>query len=108
MSDQMKRYDEYVELQRNGQVSEAVAGFVKLTQDYPDFALPYNALAANSKKEGKILDAVKYIEKYCQLEPNDAFGFSILSSYHIAAGNHEGAEEALAKVSELRFKEQFE
>jgi Flp pilus assembly protein TadD len=108
MSDLTAKYDACVELQRAGKNEEAFDAFVKLTQEHPDFSLPYNALAAIYKKNGELSKAIQSIEKYCELEPNDAFGFSILSSYYIADGNHQGAEDALAKVSELRFKEQFE
>ena len=75
--------------------------------DFPDFSLAHNALAALCKQHGDIESAIAHIEKYCEMEPDDPFGFSILSAYCIAAGLRTKAEEALGRASELQFKLQF-
>ena len=103
----LEQYDASVELRRAGNVTESVEMLRKITVDFPDFALAYNALAAFYKKENDMDAAIENMEKYCALEPNDPFGFSILSAYSIAAGRRAQAEEALARASELRFKAQF-
>jgi predicted Zn-dependent protease len=103
----MEQYDACVELQRAGKLAEATEALKKLTAEYPDFSLPYNALAAIYKKNNEMDAAIQNIEKYCELEPDDPFGFSILSSYCIGAGRHEQAEEALGRAHDLRFKAQF-
>jgi predicted Zn-dependent protease len=79
----------------------------KIIIDFPDFALAYNALAAFCKKTDNIDTAIEHMKKYCALEPNDPFGFSVLSAYCIGAGRRTEAEEALGYANELRFKAQF-
>jgi len=103
----LEQYDASVELQRAGNVAESIEMLRKITVDFPDFALAYNALAAFYKKENDMDAAIENMEKYCALEPNDPFGFSVLSAYCIGAGRRERAEEALGHASELRFKAQF-
>ena len=79
----------------------------QIAADFPDFSLTYNALAAFYKKANDMDAAIENMEKYCALEPNDPFGFSVLSAYYIAADRRVQAEEALGRASELRFKAQF-
>ena len=103
----LEQYDASIELQRMGDVSGAMEKLRRLTAEYPDFALAYNALAAFHKKANELDAAIENMEKYCTLEPDDSFGYSVLSAYCIAAGRRVQAEEALAKTNELRFKAQF-
>ncbi|MDR0611151.1 MAG: hypothetical protein LBG58_13660 [Planctomycetaceae bacterium] len=103
----MEIYDACIELQRSGKLPEAINALKQLTEEFPDFALTYNALAAIYKKQGDVDVAIRNMEKYCELEPEDSFGFSILSSYCLGAGRREEAEEALGKAHDLRFKAQF-
>ena len=103
----LEQYDASIERQRVGDVAGAMEMLRKLTTEYPHFALAYNALAAFHKKANDMDAAIENMERYCALEPNDPFGFSVLSSYYIAAGQRTQAEEALGRASELRFKAQF-
>ena len=103
----MERYDACMELHRAGRLDEAVAALEKLVAEQPDFALTYNALAAIHKKKGDLPTAIGYAQKYCEFAPDDSFGYTILSSYQLEAGNRPAAEEALGKAYDLRFKEQF-
>jgi Flp pilus assembly protein TadD len=103
----METYDACIELQRAGQLSEAVDALKKMTEEFSDFPLAYNALAAIYQKQGNVDAAIQNMEKYCELEPDDSFGFSILSSYCLSANRREQAEEALGKAHDLRFKAQF-
>ena len=103
----LEQYDACIEQKRAGNAAQSKDMLRQMIVDFPDFPLAYNALAALYKKEGNIELALEYIEKYCALEPADPFGFSILSSYCIAAGQRNKAEEALARASELQFKLQF-
>ena len=100
----LEQYDACIDQQRAGNMLKAVEMLQKLTDDFPNFSLAYNALAAFYKKENNLESAISYMEKYCALEPDDAFGFSVLSAYCIASGQRERAEESLAKANELRFK----
>jgi len=103
----LEQYDVCIELQRTGNVVQAAEMLQKMTVDFPDFSLAYNALAALYKRENNMAAAIDHMEKYCALEPNDPFGFSVLSAYSIMAGQRERAEEALGRAGELRFKAQF-
>ena len=103
----METYDTCMELHRSGKLDEAINGLTQLTESHSDFALAHNALAAIWKKRGDLGKAIGYAEKYCELEPDDAFGFSILSSYCIEAGEREKAEDALGRAQDLRFRAQF-
>lgn len=108
MTKPIERYDACTELFRSGQVTEAVDELRKLTEEFPDFALAYNALGAYYKKNEDFAPAIQCAEKYCELEPEDSFGYSILSSYCIAAGEKEKAEDALMQAQDLRLKARLE
>lgn len=95
-------------LHLDGKADEAIDRLKQLAADVPDYALTFNALAAFAKQRGELDEAIRYIKEYCQLEPNDPFGFTILSSYCIAAGNRGDAEIALGQAYELRMRQQFE
>ena len=103
----LERYDACVDLQRVGAVAQSMEMLQKMTIDFPDFSLTYNALAALYKKTNDMEAAIDHMEKYCALEPDDYFGFSVLSVYCIAAGRRVQAEEALGRANELRFKAQL-
>jgi len=103
----LEQYDASIELHRAGKVAESIEMLRKMTADFPDFSLAYNALAAFSKKANDLNAAIDNMKTYCTLEPDDPFGFSVLSAYSIAAGRRAEAEEALARASEIRFKAQF-
>jgi len=92
-----------MELHRGGRLDEAVAALEKLVTEQPNIALTYNALAAIHKKRGNLQVAIGYAEKYCEYAPDDSFGYTILSSYQLEAGNRAAAEEALGKAYSLRF-----
>jgi predicted Zn-dependent protease len=103
----LEQYDACMDMHRTGEVAQSMEMLRKMTADFPDFALAYNALAAFYKKENNLDAAIEYMEKYCALEPNDPFGFSILSAYCIAADRRAQAEEALGRAGELQFKAQL-
>ena len=104
---ELEQYDTCIELQRTGEVAQAMNMLRKMTVEFPDFALTYNALAAFHKKANDVDVAIENMEKYCALEPDDPFGYSVLSAYCIAADRRSQAEEALGRANELRFKAQF-
>lgn len=108
MSTPLERYDACIELQRSGDPAAAVEGLRKITEEFPDFALAYNALGAFYKKQGDLETAIACAEKYTELEPDDAFGFTILSSFCVEAGQREKAEDALGKAQDLQFRARFE
>ena len=103
----LEQYDASIELHRAGKVSESIELLRKITVDFPHFSLAYNALAAFCKKANDTESAIEYMKQYCTLEPNDPFGFSVLSAYCILAGQRDEAEKALGHANELRFAAQF-
>ena len=103
----LEQYDACMAMHSAGDVAHSVELLKKMTVDFPDFPLAHNALAAFYKKENNLESAIESMKKYCELEPEDPFGFSVLSAYLIAFGQREQAEEALASAHELRFKAQF-
>ena len=103
-----ERYDAIVALWKSGRQDEAVAQMLELNAAEPSAALPCAALAAWYKKLDRLDDAIKYAAQYCELAPDDSFGYSILSSYYISVGLHTEAEEALMKARDLRIAAQLE
>ena len=95
-------YDACMELHRAGRLDEAVAALERLAAEQPTFALTFNTLAAIHKKKGDLPTAIAYAEKYCECAPDDSFGYTILSSYQLEAGNRQAAEEALGKAYEKK------
>ncbi|MDR3110304.1 MAG: hypothetical protein LBU65_11580 [Planctomycetaceae bacterium] len=102
-----EQYDAIVTVWKSGQYDDAIAQMLKLHETSPTFALAAAALAAWNQKIGKPDDAIKYAEKYCELAPDDSFGFSILSSYYISVGLHNEAEDAQMKARNLRIAAQL-
>jgi predicted Zn-dependent protease len=102
----LEQYDYFIDLYRNGKISEAISGLQDLTKSAPEFALSYNALAAFAKKNGNLEEAIKHAETYCKLTPHDPFGFTILSAYYFEAGDRPKAENAISESYAIRFKQQ--
>lgn len=100
----LEKYDAAIILRREGKIDEARAAMETLEVEFPEEPLIQTALAAWDKKAENIEGAIRYSQKYCELAPNDSFGFSILSSYCIAAGRREEAETALANAQQARWK----
>ena len=95
-------YDACVELHQAGKTEEAIAALLKLTEEHPDYALPYLALATWSALLERFEDAVRYGKKYCELAPEDHFGYTALSALSIRGGLKEEAETALMQAQEAR------
>ncbi len=106
-SSPLECYDAVVAVWKSGRSDEAIAQMRELNQTHPEEPLPCAALAAWYKKTDKIDDAIHYAERYCELVPDDPFGFSILSSLRLSVGLREAAEDALMKASDLRIAAQL-
>jgi predicted Zn-dependent protease len=105
MATTLEQYDSCIELYRNGKVAEAIDGLKKLKEFSPEFALTYNALAAFTRKNGSLDEAIKYAEEYCKLTPNDSFGYTVLSAYYFEAGDRKRAEDAISESIAVRIKQ---
>ena len=105
MSDELKKqYDATVLQEVNGDRAGAIDALRKLAAENADFALPYTALSAMYNRDGHIDQAVEYAKRYTECEPNDPFGYTILSSLCIKAGRREEAEEALMSAQQIQMK----
>lgn len=91
-------YDEADKLKANGQLDEALAKLVELTEQDPSYALAHSALAALYGRVGKHEEAIRHGQRVCELEPNDPFSFTAMSVTYQRAGRIPEAEEALARA----------
>ena len=94
-------YDACVAMQKEGQRDEAITMLHQLVEKYPDYALAYAALGAYCSQKEQFDDAMEFCKKYCELEPNDPFGYAILSSLSIRIGRRQEAEDALMRSRNL-------
>lgn len=100
-------YDTVVTVWKSGRHDDAITQMQELHAAHPRESLPCAALAAWYKKTARMDEAITFAEKYCELEPEDPFGFSILSAYCLEAGRRNEAEDALMKASNLRVAAQL-
>jgi tetratricopeptide (TPR) repeat protein len=108
IKDKVQWYDACIAQQRSGDREGAIDDLKELIEAYPDYALAYAALSAFHGQMDQYDDAIAYGEKYVELEPEDPFGFTTLSSLYQKAGNLPKAEEALMKSRQLTIAAQFE
>ena len=95
-------YDAAVAKKKEGQLNDAVSMLNELLAKHPGYALAYAALGAYYTQKELFDLAVDNCQKYCELEPQDPFGYTILSSLCIKLGRRQEAEEALMKSRNLR------
>lgn len=100
-------YDRCIVLEREGKRQESIDELFKLAEQYPDYSLPHVALAVFLGKEEKFEDSIAQAQIVCDLDPDDPFSYTALSTLAIKAGNREVAEAALMKGQELRLAELF-
>ena len=72
-------YDQADRLKDDGKLEEAVTKFQEILVQDPDFALAHSALAVVLGRLGRHEQAIVHGRKVCELQPNDAFGFTALS-----------------------------
>lgn len=100
-------YDACVALQQDGELASAVSELKKLVEAYPDYGLAWLALGVFLLQKGDEDGALDATKKACELEQDDPFYFTALSSVAIKCGNHEHAEAALMQAQEIRFAAQM-
>ena len=96
------RYDAAIALKEAGDSEHAMEQLEKLCEDFPDYALPHAALSMLYCRFGAFEDSLKHATRVCELEPQDPFSFTALSSLAIKSGNHELAEAALSKARNIQ------
>ncbi len=72
-------YDQADRLKDDGKLEEAAAKFEEIVALDPSFALAHSALAVVLGRLGRHEDAIAHGRKVCELQPQDAFGFTALS-----------------------------
>lgn len=95
-------YDACVLCKQGGDTQNAITMLHHLLETFPDYPLAYAALSAYYAQIGDLFRAIEHGRKYCELTPNDPFGFSILSLLYIKQGLRTEAEEALMSARDLR------
>lgn len=109
MSDELKKqYDAAIMQEVNGDRAGAIEALRKMAAENAGFALTYTALSAMYNRDGKIAEAVEYAKRYTECEPEDPFGYTILSSLCIKAGRREEAEEALMNAQQIQMRAYME
>ncbi len=99
-----QRYDEAIALREEGSLKGAVSILEQLTADFPDYALAHLGLAVFYWKLERPDDSIREASRACELNADDPFYFTALSSLAVKAGHRKTAEEALAKAQEARFQ----
>jgi Flp pilus assembly protein TadD len=108
MSNVTQRYTEAEKLKNSGKPEEAAQILRSLLEDDPSHALSHMALARILTGLSQHEDAVAHAEKACELEPDDAINFSLLSLTYQRAFAGTGdqryirmAEDAMARSRSL-------
>jgi len=99
-------YDEAIALQQEGKLEAAMAKLKALEKDEPDYSLVHAALAVFHGKLEQHDEAIAYARKVCELEPEDPFSFTALSTICQKADRRTEAEEAMAQAMQLQFSGQ--
>lgn len=104
MPTSIELYDEAEQLKEAGQLDAAIAKLNEILAQEEDFTLAHSALAVLYGKVNRHEDAIRHGRRACELEPNDAFGYTALSVTYQRAfagtGNHQYiqlAEDAMAQ-----------
>ncbi len=91
-------YDEAIATQQRGDLEGAVGKLQEILEQDPQYALAYAALSVFSSKMEKHDEAIRYADKVCELEPNDAFSFIAKSLICQKAGQIAEAERAMMEA----------
>lgn len=102
MNSREEWYDSCIELQKAGNLDEAIDSLLKLVEAHPDYALPELALSVFYSKKDDFEAAIDHGKKYCDLNPEDTFGYTSLSYIAIKGGMRNEAEDALLKANNAR------
>ena len=95
-------YDEAIAKHRLGDTDAAIALLRQLLAQSPNYLLAHNALGVLYSRQGKIDQAVEHAKRVCEIDPEDTFGFTILSTLCLKNDRREEAEEALMQANQLR------
>jgi Flp pilus assembly protein TadD len=94
-------YDEAIAKHRSGDTEAAIEMLRQLLAESPNYSLAHNALSVLYSRLGKIDQAVEHAKRVCEIDPDDTFGYTILSTLCLKNGRREEAEDALMKANQL-------
>ena len=95
-------YDEAIVKQRSGDTDAAIQMLRQLLVQNPHYSLAHNALSVLYSRQQKIDQAVEHAKRVCEIDPEDTFGYVILSTLCLKNDRREEAEDALMKANQLR------
>ena len=91
-------YNEGEKLKDEGQYEPAIEKFLAAAEADESYALPHLALAVTYGKVNKHEEAVRHGEIACQLEPEDSFNLTTLSTVYQRAYAGTGNQDFIAKA----------
>ncbi|MDR1385533.1 MAG: tetratricopeptide repeat protein [Planctomycetaceae bacterium] len=94
------QYDEAIAEYKSGNINAAVELLRQLLAKFPNYSLAHNALSVMYNRIGKSDQAIEHAKRVCEIEPDDTFGYTVLSSLCIKKGRREEAEDALMQARE--------
>ena len=102
MSDVAALYKEAFGAFTRGENDEAVAGFQKVIETSPEFALAYQGLAEVYGRLDRLDQAIDAIQKAIELEPDESLYHTSLSRFLQRQGRIPEAEAAAAVAAKLQ------
>jgi predicted Zn-dependent protease len=94
------QYDEAIAQYKSGNIDTAIELLRQLLAKFPNDSLAHNALSVMYNRMGKNDQAIEHAKCVCDIEPDDTFGYTVLSSLCIKSGRREEAEDALMQARE--------
>ena len=95
-------YDQALTHFGNDKLDDAVAAFIELIEQYPDYIDGPIGLGHAYERQGKYDEAIQAIKKAIEMDPSDPLVYTSLSVCYQRKGMIQEAEDAMAKSQELQ------
>lgn len=102
MTTPVEKYDAAIALQEEGKTQEAIDALNALVGETPDYVFAHAALSKFYSDLGEHAKAIEHGQKVCELDPEDPFSFTALSTICQKADDRSLAEEALMTARQLQ------
>ncbi len=102
MADVAALYKEAFGAFARGETDQAIAGFERVVEADPSFALAYQGLAEVYGRSDRLDEAVAAIQKAIEIEPGESLFLTSLSRFLQRQGKVPEAEEAAARAARLQ------
>lgn len=96
------RFKQALDLMKTKKTADAEAAFLKLAQDFPDFAGPQMNLGILYGKSNRRDVAISAFNKAATLNPQNAGAFNWLGIVYRESGNYPMAQQAYEKALQIR------